>query len=185
MAGHELQVRALEVGDVDAYLDNMVRVDAESGADGSPHFHPYSASETLDMEVARPREVRRWTTPITEVDWRRAWGLFDSGQVVGHLYLAGAPLPSSLHRVELGVGIVTSHRRLGGGSRLLETAMAWARNEPGIDWIDLGVFADNPGAQRLYQRFGFEVIGRTPDRFRVDGFTVDDIAMTVSVASPR
>lgn len=67
---------------------------------------------------------------------------------------------------------------------MLETAIVWARREPGIDWIDLNVFADNPVAQRLYRRFGFEVIGRTPDRFRVDGASLDDLTMTLSVADP-
>lgn len=51
-----------------------------------------------------------------------------------------------------------------------------ARTQPSIDWIDLAVFSDNPGAQALYARHGFHVLGRTPDRFRVDGRSLDDIS---------
>ena len=184
MAHRGLYVRRLQVSEVDAYLANVVKVDSGSGAHGSPHFHPYSGLDAFDVEAGRQREVQRWTTLITEVDWRRAWGLFDVDDLVGHLYLAGASLRSGLHRVDLGLGILVSHRRLGGGSLLLETAIAWARTEPAIHWIDLGVFVDNPGAQRLYQRFGFEEIGRTPDRFRVDGTSLDDISMTLNVETP-
>ena len=103
--------------------------------------------------------------------------------MVGHLYLAGGMLRSELHRVSLGMGIKSSHRRRGGGSLLLESAIEWARNQPIIAWIDLGVFSDNPGAQALYARHGFEVLGRTPDRFRVDGHSLDDITMTLDVAA--
>lgn len=83
----------------------------------------------------------------------------------------------------MGMSVLSSHRRMGGGSLLLSSAIAWARSEPIIDWIDLGVFSDNPGAQALYFRHGFHILGRTPDRFRVDGQSLDDISMTMNIAS--
>ena len=174
-------VRRLVASEIPAYLMHMVAVDAGSGVDGAAHFHPYERSEPFDLEVGREREVVRWATAIDEVGWRRAWGLFDGDVIVGHLYLAGGMLRSELHRVNLGMGIVSSHHRRGGGSLLLEAAIAWAREEPRIDWIDLGVFSDNPGAEALYARHGFQPIGRTTDRFRVDGRSLDDISMTLPV----
>ena len=80
------------------------------------------------------------------------------------------------------MGVARSHRRRGGGSLLLGAAIAWARHQQSIDWIDLGVFSDNPGAQRLYERHGFQILGRTRDRFRVDGVSLDDTEMTLNVA---
>lgn len=185
MAGRILVVRPLQVANVDAYLDNLIEVDSGSGVNGSPHFHPYSAADAFDLETGRQREVRRWTTPITEVDWRRAWGLFDQDTMVGDLYLAGAALRSGLHRADLGIGILATHRRAGGGTLLLRTAIVWARAEPNLHWIDLDVFADNPAAHHLYQASGFEEIGRTVDRVRVDGASLDDISMTLNVAAAR
>jgi RimJ/RimL family protein N-acetyltransferase len=175
-------VRLLEHGDIDGYLVHANEADADSGVDGQPHSHPYGTSEPYDMDAARTREHTRWSTGIDEPGWRRAWGLFDGDDLVGHLYLAGGDLRSALHRVEMGMGVVPTHRRRGGGSVLLRTAIEWARQQPGIDWIDLGVFSDNPGAQALYEAHGFEVLGRTPDRFRVDGHSLDDISMTLNVA---
>jgi len=183
--GGTLSVRPLAIADVGDYLRHMRTVDAGSGVDGEAHSHPYSASEPFDIEAARDREVTRWSTEIDEPAWRRAWGLFDDAELVGHLYLAGGMLRSELHRVSLGMGIKRSHRRRGGGSLLLESAIEWARSQPIIAWIDLGVFSDNPGAQALYARHGFEVLGRTPDRFRVDGHSLDDITMTLDVAADR
>lgn len=97
-------------------------------------------------------------------------------------YLAGGELRSELHRVNMGMGIDGAHRRQGGGTLLLESAIAWARGHAGIDWIDLGGFSDNQGAQALYQRLGFVLLGWTPDRYRVDGSSLGDTATVLNVA---
>ena len=59
---------------------------------------------------------------------------------------------------------------------------AWAQNEHDIDWIDLSVLSANAGAQQLYEAHGFQVVGRTADRFRVNGQSVDEIELTLNVA---
>jgi len=176
-------VRFLELDDVDPYIEHMIAADSESGRDGRPHFHVYPTSHVFDRVAAKERERRRWTTPITKGGWRRAWGLMDGDLIVGHLYLAGGTLTSELHRVEMGMGIVHTHHRRGGGSSLLKTAIDWSRRQSEIEWIDLGVFEENKPAQILYEKFGFEILGRTPDRFRVDGHRIDDISMSLYVGS--
>ena len=40
-----------------------------------------------------------------------------------------------------------------------------------------------PSARRLYERFGFEVVGTLHDRFRVDEVTIDDTLMTLRLPS--
>jgi len=120
-------VRPLSIADVDEYLRHVQEVDADSGVDGAGHSHAYSESEPFDMEAGRAREVTRWSTDIEHVGWRRAWGLFEKGELV----------------------------------------------------------SDNPGAQALYARHGFQVLGRTPDRCRVDGQSLDDISMSLNVAREK
>jgi RimJ/RimL family protein N-acetyltransferase len=174
-------VRPLGLSDVETYLRHVAEVDAGSGIDGAGHSHPYSESEPFDMEAGRAREVIRWSTDIDHPEWRRAWGLFEQDELVGHLYLAGGTLRSELHRAEMGMGVTRSHRRRGGGALLLETGIEWARTQPTIDWIDLDVFSDNPGARALYARHDFQVLGQTPDRYRVDGHSLDNTSMTLNV----
>lgn len=176
-------VRPLTLVDVDSYLRLAVDIDAGSGLDGEAYSHPYSRSEPLDLDEARAREITRWSTSIDEPEWRRAWGLLDGADLVGHVYVAGGAIRSALHRVAVGIGVVQSHRRRGGGTLLLQAAIDWASSEPGIDWIDLDVFSDNRVARALYARHGFQVIGRTSDRFRVDGHPLDQISMTRNVAT--
>jgi hypothetical protein len=55
---------------------------------------------------------------------------------------------------------------------LLTTAIEWAKHQRSIAC---------PAAQALYARRGFVVLGRTPDRLRVDGHSLVDISMTLDV----
>lgn len=180
-----MSARSFELDEIPDYLHLLSTVQAGSGIDGSGHSHAYSKSDPFDAEAGRDREITRWTTTIDRTGWRRAWGLFSQEEPVGHLNLVGGTLGSELHRISMGMGILRPYRRNGGGTRLLETAIRWAQQQPSIAWVDLGVFSDNPGAQALYERQGFEVVGRTLDRFRVDGESLDEISMTLNVSSTR
>jgi RimJ/RimL family protein N-acetyltransferase len=178
-----MDLRMLGPGDVEAYIAHLDHSNAESGQDGAPHSHAYGRDQVWDLDAAATRERERWATAVTDVTWRRAWGLFDGEQLVGHLQLAGGEIPSETHRVDLGMGILASHHRQGGGRRLLDSALAWAREQPPIDWIDLGVFTDNAPAQALYVSAGFDDVGIRRDRYRVDGRSLDERVMTLFVGS--
>lgn len=104
--------------------------------------------------------------------------------MVGGLTLVGADLLASMHRAGLGVGVERAYRGQGWGRKLLEAAIAWARQDPRLDWIDLGVFEGNDRALALYRRLGFIEHGRVVDLFRVDGLRITDIQMSLWVGSP-
>ncbi|MGI9605178.1 MAG: GNAT family N-acetyltransferase [Acidimicrobiales bacterium] len=180
--GGPMAVEQLATPQVDEYLAVLSEVDSGSGVDGEGHSHPYGRSESFDPAERRAREVTRWSTAVEATGWRRVLGLFDGDDLVGHLTLVGGELPSETHRVGMGMGILRSHRRRGGGSLLLRAAIEWAGAHAEIEWIDLGVFSDNPGAQALYERHGFEVLGFAPDRYRVDGVSIGDVSMTLKLS---
>ncbi|MCP3903094.1 MAG: GNAT family N-acetyltransferase [Planctomycetes bacterium] len=178
-------VRPLEFDDLRRYIAHFAECNAESGADGAPHFHVYGRSEPYDQRAALLRERGRWSTPLDAAGWRRAWGLLlDEDRLIGHLYLEGGTLPAEMHRARLGMGVRREHYGRGGGRLLLAAALAWARAEPLLEWIDLGVFEENATARALYAAIGFTECGRTPDRYRVDGHRIDEIEMTLPVGGP-
>lgn len=157
----------------------------ESGQGGDVIFRPRSSGEELDEPAAIERHCADWARPLAEPLWLRTWGLFegdDAGApgatIVGHLDLRGGRLPAELHRATLGMGLERPARRQGHGRALVEAAVAWARDH-GLAWLDLGVFAHNRPARALYAAVGFVEIGTTPDQFRVDGTSIDDVAMTL------
>jgi len=73
------------------------------------------------------------------------------------------------HAGTFGVGVAQAWRGVGIGSMLLERLIAWTRAHPQIERIGMEVFETNPGAVRLYRRFGFEEEGRRRKAFRLGG----------------
>ena len=82
------------------------------------------------------------------------------------------------HIGTLGIGLVPEARHLGLGARLMETALAKARDK-GFTRIELTVRADNHNARALYQRFGFCVEAMQMRGFRIGGSYFDCHAMAL------
>jgi RimJ/RimL family protein N-acetyltransferase len=166
--------------DVDAFARHLVAHMAESGHDGAPHFAP---TRSLSREDVRVAALGRWSKPLHEPLWGRAFLLWAGESIVGHIELRGGRIQAEMHRATLGMGIARAFIGQGHGRRLIETAVAWAREEARLAWIDLGVFAHNERARQLYQRFGFVELGVRQDAFRIDaGIAVTDIHMSLDLA---
>lgn len=154
---------------------------AESGREGSPIF---ALSRSVSRDDIRTRSLERWSRDISEALWGRAWLLWapEPMRVVGHIELVGGRVPAELHRAVLGMGMLRAFTGKGHGRRLIDTAVAWARSEAKLHWIDLGVFATNTPARKLYARMGFVEVGFRRDAFRVDGgVSIDDVQMSLTL----
>ena len=81
------------------------------------------------------------------------------------------------HRGGLGMGLWPAYRRQGLGKRLLEAALAAAR-EHGLERVDLQVYAKNIAAIRLYEKAGFVVEGTFRQGRKLDG-VYDDVLLMV------
>jgi RimJ/RimL family protein N-acetyltransferase len=174
-----LSIRRARYDDLDAFVDHVLRSSAESGQDGAPHF---ATSRAPGRQEVREAAKARWARGLAEPLWGRAWLLMTSpSHVVGHVELRGGRVAAELHRATLGMGIELARTGKGHGGRLLATAIAWAREDAELAWIDLGVFRDNARARRLYERAGFVEIGVRSDAFRTEGGSIDDVMMTLSL----
>lgn len=92
--------------------------------------------------------------------------------VVGY---AGLSAPSGAAQADIQtIAVDAGHRRLGIGALLLRRMLDEARSR-GVDDVLLEVRADNPDAQRLYERHGFTAIAVRPRYYQPDD--VDAIVM--------
>jgi RimJ/RimL family protein N-acetyltransferase len=167
--------------DLRAYVEHVVKHAAESGQHGAPHF---SLSRTLAPSDISDATETRWARRLDEPLWGRTWLLLDEARVVGHLDLRGGRLRAEMHRAVLAMGIQMAFTGRGHGMRLMQEAVAWARDVARLSWIDLGVFATNTRARKLYARAGFVETGFVRDAFRIDGgVRIDDVPMTLSLVT--
>lgn len=168
----------------DAHLPRLVahigRHSRESGQGGDLIFRPRSSDAPIDEPATIERHRAGWGQGLDEPLWLRTWGAIIDGEIRGHLDLHGGRLPSEFHRAMLGMGIERPWRGRGHGRALLAAAIAWSRGA-GLAWLDLGVFAHNRRARKLYAAVGFVEVGITRDRFRVDGAVIDDVAMVLAL----
>lgn len=83
------------------------------------------------------------------------------------------------HAAELGIMVHDDWHGRGVGTALLAHLLAVADGEWRLGRVSLEVMADNPGAIRLYERFGFEIEGRKREavRRREDAGPVDMLTM--------
>jgi ribosomal protein S18 acetylase RimI-like enzyme len=93
----------------------------------------------------------------TMADSARVWVARDDARVVG--FLAGRLRHAELH-VE-GLAVEAGFRRAGVGRRLLRVGVEEARLD-GLAAVTLHVSVTSPGAVRLYESEGFEVVRRMP-----------------------
>jgi len=78
-----------------------------------------------------------------------------------------------------GVFVEPGYRRMGLGKALMHAVITHAQSWQSVEFLDLGVSANAPEAQRLYERFGFTVWGREPEATEHDGRRYDEIYMTL------
>ena len=125
--------------------------------------------ETVTAELADPTH-RTWV-----VDGDAAKG--EGGELIAYAHVGPCKLPNPdvrpgdweiyqlyLRRSAQGGGL---------GSRLLAHALDWLADQSGPVW--LGVWSGNHGAQALYRRWGFVVVGE--HRFRVGSWVDEELTM--------
>ncbi|MGE5184501.1 MAG: GNAT family N-acetyltransferase [Acidobacteriota bacterium] len=177
-----MQIEAITPQTLAPYLSHLARQVGESGNLGLPIFNPLPRATRPTAEDLRPERERGLATPLDEPLWRRMWGAWDGDEVVGGSELLGGAYPSELHRATFSLGLERRVYGRGVAMQLVEAVLAWVREQPRIEYLQLDVFATNTSAIRLYERLGFERAGVIADRFRVDGEVIDDLIMTYRVA---
>ena len=103
-----------------------------------------------------------------------AWA---EAEAIASLGFQGGTFARTRHAGSFGVGVAKAWRGVGVGSVLLERLIGWAKAHPQIERIGMEVFETNPGAIRLYRRFGFQEEGRRREAFRLGDRRVDAIVM--------
>ena len=103
-----------------------------------------------------------------------------SAELIAAATVTRAAQPKFTHRARIsGVFVHPAHRGRGLGRAVTAAAIGCARGWPGVDYIDLGVSENSPGALRLYESLGFRAWGREPEATEHEGRRYDEIYMTL------
>lgn len=98
--------------------------------------------------------------------------------LIGTVSIQNGNRQRASHVGTLHVSVDRHYRRNGVGAALIKAALDWAKNDPVIEKIALGVFSSHTGAIKLYKKLGFVEEGRKMKEFKVGtNEYVDDILM--------
>jgi RimJ/RimL family protein N-acetyltransferase len=172
---NNIQIRPWTTASQQALHEHLARHRQESGADGL-HFMPFLPDDPAGPRGAHSEKAQ---LPLNQPGWQRWFCAHDvdAGRIIGHLDLKHDGLRLGMHWCQLGMGIEKAYRSYGLGERLMRGAIAFARDSQQLSCIELSVFGNNLPALALYKKLGFKQSGLLPDRFRIDGQSIDDVNM--------
>jgi RimJ/RimL family protein N-acetyltransferase len=105
-----------------------------------------------------------------------------AGEVVGAVAVTPGPFGrKDRHWCQFNVWLIPSVRRIGIGTALIESAIAWAKAQD-FEKAVAEIFASNEPSLRLFRKFGFVTEGRQKDLFVLPGIGyVDNILLALDL----
>ena len=166
----EIEIRPVTAADVAVYWPVRLR---------ALHDHPEAFGASYEESLERPLEeaARRLANEDGSPD-SFLLGAWDGDTLVGTMGMVRSQGVKVQHWGTIwGVYVAPEARGQGLGLRLLQAAIARARQIPGLEQLQLGVAADNTAARRLYQSAGFTVYGLEPRAMKLPTGYVDEELM--------
>ena len=170
--GSTIGVRTAEEPDAAAWVDLIRALD---GSD--PPFATQADERDLDLE-RRARSVRARAEAPADLLLLALLG----PRVVGYVDFQAHRLRRMAHVGWFHMGVHPEAQRRGIGSALLRALVQWARANPAIEKVCLGMFSTNAPGLVLYRKAGFAEEGRRVGEFKLGpGRYVDNVEMFLRV----
>lgn len=167
--GAEVVLRSPREDEAQALIDYLKVVRAETDGIMSD---PLDTLPTLEEE-------RQWILKSNRNDAGIHLAAEADGEVIA---LGGIDQPGFVrqqHIGSLGISIRQQWCDRGLGTIIMQSMIDWARQNSTLELVTLTVFADNPRAQAVYRKIGFQIDGLLPRRAKVDGKYRDMIVMSL------
>lgn len=157
----QIEIREMMPEDAEALIACLKRTGGETdnltfGAEGLP-VTIEQEKEHLKQMYAAKKDVH--------------YGVWKDGELIANGSLNGLPRRMS-HVADMALAVVKAEWNKGIGGMLLEKLIGFAR-QAGIELIRLEVRSDNAGAIHLYEKYGFQHVGRLPAYFKIGNEYVD------------
>lgn len=100
------------------------------------------------------------------------------GEIAGNCDLTFASRKKIAHRGGIAIALKQKFWGRGIGTAMIREMIALAEQRPGILQLELEYVGGNDRGRALYEKMGFEIVGRRPDAYRLqDGSLRDEILM--------
>ncbi|BEV70723.1 MULTISPECIES: GNAT family N-acetyltransferase [unclassified Paludibacterium] len=167
----DITLRLLQANDAEAFRALRLH---------SLHTDPLSFVPYPDEEASL--SVAQFAQRLTEPPCVGMIGAFCDGQLVGMVGLLQHARRKQQHKLTIvSMYVAESARGSGTGRKLMQAAIAHARQQPGVSRLLLSVHGTNVPAIRLYRSLGFVPYGVEPEAMVVHGQPQDEILMGLAL----
>nr|WP_240458095.1 GNAT family N-acetyltransferase [Vibrio neptunius] len=173
-----VQAETADLPDFFTYLERQLK---ENGVNGTPLFQPLSRNNTTIATQTQQKFIDGVSAEFSDIGWRPLWLAKDAqGKICGHIDLRRYMEAYCSHRVRLGMGVEKECRKMGLGSRLIQSVIEFCQHHEQIMWLDLNVLSVNLAAKNLYLKHGFQIVGEMTDYYRIDQESISELTMTLN-----
>lgn len=133
-----------------------------------------------------PDQIRGWLSGLATHDDRADWAIIrlKDGAHIGEVVLNDLDEQNRSANLRIALSGPGARGR-GYGTEAVRAVLDHAFDSIGLHRISLDVFSFNPGAQRAYEKCGFQVEGRQRHTMNWEGEWVDSILMGILATDPR
>lgn len=152
-----------------ADAESLIGLIADAENSGNMMFDPGERKMTpagLSKRIEAMKQAETSAILVAESD----------GGLAGYLFIIGSETNRTRHSAYLAIGIHSSSRGQGVGTKLFEQADKWAI-ENSISRLELTVMVRNHAGVALYQKMGFLIEGTKKSSLKVDGEYIDEYYM--------
>ena len=167
--GQELLIRKAEKRDAQILLDYLNVVGGESD---NLLFGANGFNMTVEQEEEFIENINGSKTSVLLVGF-----INDKVVCIGSLSTPSWERVS--HQGVIGMSVLKEFWGLGIGAVLMTAIIDFAKNNEKLEILHLGVKADNSCAIKLYEKMGFQEIGRYPKFFKINNVYYDEILMNL------
>lgn len=122
---------------------------------------PHAQANTLELPFV---SFRKWEKQLANLsDNFYFFVATQESQIVGQLSIAICTNQRRRHVAEFGMAVHDGYVRKGIGSKLITAMLELSDNWLNLRRLELTVFCDNEAAIALYQKFGFNIEGRSSE----------------------
>lgn len=137
--------------------------------------------ESFGADFAEERQLspEGWSSRIPSTESNDfIYGAFNGDALVGMSGFYRMPREKTKHKGMIwGVYVAESARGLGLGRRLVEACLKLARQQSGIELVQLCVTESSQAARALYAKLGFKEYGIEPMALRVNNRLISEVHM--------
>lgn len=161
----EVQLRSPNPSEAQLFLDHLYRSFSESYRNMNR-----SPEHWKKMSV---KEEQKILQNFADAPDKFMLSAFYQGEVVGNIMIAAAASEFQRKNGQLGMEVEKRFHNTGLGSALMERAIAEARTM-GLHRLELAVRTFNEAGIRLYEKFGFQRVGKFTEVAFIDGQYYDE-----------